>query len=1467
MMPPAVDAGESSSSSGGGSSPGRSTLPPPPTFPSSVSIARNDDHGPGGLPPPPRSGGLSFPLPPPPPPPLPPPSLSSGFASLPPPPTGFIRPSSSSSSTPIATLVPLPPPPPPPQIIHSINERILPLSSAPVLRVGSGISLPSNAGSTKQQQQDAGPTMASYYPSSVVPDISTISVSSSQPTAQPAAASSIMQTSPTSGSNSWTAWAGTLTTNATPHIAGSVNTLLERAGQLATTAAPLANTLLENAGQLAYNTVETAADFVDNYNDRGVATAHSSSSGGRPKLETVYNMLDGSPGAGGDSIQHGAASSLASPDNIANIFFQGQQQGITTGTTASLTTTSISSSQSYDDTGSDLVPANAPILQKLQTLYPTAQNSSSTSSSNSTQRRKRALANPPSRILANRQYRLSVLILPTADAQSIAARNNTTLPEMFRVYGNLRPNCTYVGGNIARYGGGQVDSSLEPMLPPFRSASRSMALSWEHITLDFFSNQDIDEMSVSESIIENGLGEAVRLWDEDRTNHDDDNDKTKDAEMDQLERYVVDALADDEAEERARSQNGIASMSSITPSCRSGDSYAERPEGSFPPRPEEILEESCEAAFALTAVPTAPWLLRFRHTLDCATDGMHHEMLRNPSVVILAASTSEHSFLNCLAELANVHHLPRPYQDGRYDPNGLRREFLLLHDVMYGPKDFDEARALSQMRERFGYGCCSILRVNSLVPRSVMISDGYASTDEDTDWENAGPLSPFARDELSSDHKSTLGNADDQQSHMIIRGACLSPTDKRAIRRYVANMVSTGLVPAVERRIAFLNAAVSNAKKGVKNAIKSFWKKPIVYSDNSAAVDNSSSPGNVRYRFDSIESQTRLLADTLFLMRDYDAALSTYRLVKDDYKNDKAYVHYASVHEMMVLCMHSLNESGLVHYSMDIHHSIETALDYYTRASDEEKESNANSGVRPGKASYATRLATRLCLVLSSTRSLCKGRHMDIADKLAASSSHETPLGAAVLLEQSAAHYYRAGMLRKFAFHMLMAGHMFRSAGHDRHAFRCFAASLYMYHSERWGELRSHLRSALAWQMYSMGRYALSMQFYVKLIRTVGGGRISARSQQKFFTNIVNICKDHQQSAFLAIDRMNETSDGQGISGNMTSRVEDALKMITGGIREIEIANIGFPQVLDTSIRVFAQSANESAGEMGDELIWQDMMNCAEAELRASAVISSATNVAHINADLINGDGVPVALTVQSGDELIDKVIVEIDKEEYEAEIRERQKRKGNLRNPEARSLSEPLTVTFSLKNPLGLDMELMDMQLVASLSCSESGLLQTNEFSISSANDSHDSSKSWKFHGSDREFQRPKFVCQFPIKSDDNLLVAAIPSTIIDSEPYFVVTKASAKLGTNSDTTIYLNICPLVEGDLRILGVRFHLLGEVWVYHKFNLPGPLLQDTRENRSKRGKCGPAGQGEGGPKFFFSFQCQGSHVVLNSFPCL
>jgi hypothetical protein len=52
-------------------------------------------------------------------------------------------------------------------------------------------------------------------------------------------------------------------------------------------------------------------------------------------------------------------------------------------------------------------------------------------------------------------------------------------------------------------------------------------------------------------------------------------------------------------------------------------------------------------------------------------------------------------------------------------------------------------------------------------------------------------------------------------------------------------------------------------------------------------------------------------------------------------------------------------------------------------------------------------------------------------------------------------------------------------------------------------------------------------------------------------------------------------------------------------------------------------------------------------------------------------------------------------------------------------------------------------------------------------------------------------------------------------------------------DVTVSLGITPLVEGDLEILGVRCKLSDKVWLYHRFNIPGPFLRDTRTNIMNR----------------------------------
>jgi hypothetical protein len=74
--------------------------------------------------------------------------------------------------------------------------------------------------------------------------------------------------------------------------------------------------------------------------------------------------------------------------------------------------------------------------------------------------------------------------------------------------------------------------------------------------------------------------------------------------------------------------------------------------------------------------------------------------------------------------------------------------------------------------------------------------------------------------------------------------------------------------------------------------LKSFWRKP---RDENAR-------GGLKYRYDKIETQIMMLGDISFIIKDYETALSMYRLVRDDYKADKANLHYMQVVFMITVC-------------------------------------------------------------------------------------------------------------------------------------------------------------------------------------------------------------------------------------------------------------------------------------------------------------------------------------------------------------------------------------------------------------------------------------------------------------------------------------------------------------------------------------------------------------------------------------
>jgi hypothetical protein len=421
---------------------------------------------------------------------------------------------------------------------------------------------------------------------------------------------------------------------------------------------------------------------------------------------------------------------------------------------------------------------------------------------------------------------------------------------------------------------------------------------------------------------------------------------------------------------------------------------------------ETRMEQAVKDAYALTSPIHIPWLWRYRVALDSVTDGLPWDLASAPVLVLCVCTTSEEvgTVETLQALVQSPYALPRPYHSGLLDPAGVRKEVLVLHDNVDGPRaggegSWNEPALRQTLQRQFGANA-SVVRCNSI---SVETSRQLALEESSDLWGGGGAL-----------------------------GNCLSVSDRVSLRKYLTALLTSAVLPAMERRIADLNAVVSEKKKGVKNVLKSLWGagRSSAGRASSAGGGGSSSHGGsavgsdgtptkaglapddrpVAYRYDSIESQTRLLADSLFLMKDYDAALGMYRLIRDDFKQDKAHGHYASAQEMMALCMYLTDPYGR---SKEIFSYCENALLGYSRAAEDERPPTWETPGRPSKAPRSTRSATRLCLVLISTKNICVDRHLEVADLLASASSHETSLGAAVLLEQSSSHYFMAEMYRK----------------------------------------------------------------------------------------------------------------------------------------------------------------------------------------------------------------------------------------------------------------------------------------------------------------------------------------------------------------------------------------------------------------------------------------------------------------------
>ena len=357
-----------------------------------------------------------------------------------------------------------------------------------------------------------------------------------------------------------------------------------------------------------------------------------------------------------------------------------------------------------------------------------------------------------------------------------------------------------------------------------------------------------------------------------------------------------------------------------------------------------------------------------------------------------------------------------------------------------------------------------------------------------------------------------------------------------------------------------------------------------------------------------------------------------------------------------------------------------------------------------------------------------------------------------------------------------------------------------------------------------MKRMQLSMYLYTKLLGTLGGGKVSVRSQQKFLDHLVAICRGYEKDALQTVDRIKLFNDGYQNCERLQESNE-VLKSTPGTRNILEIHHMNLPKIFDHTILIknsstLAYSESSSSDDTifgvsadGSDAIWEQMRCYSEAELKVSS---------NVCPDM-------------SGMNWTQSVIEAIEEEQKQSRIQARIRKKSNdPQPPEIRSKLDPITVSFKMSNPLSVLVPVTSIQLVARLTCSKTHRVYTNleaiEFSLSD-DTSETMNKKWKFSGSDGLFEIPQFARVSP--STDAETEAWHSGTENGVDPFFLVTTSRIAMDPSSDVHISLEICPLITGDLEILGVRCKIFNEIWVYSHFQIKGPLLHNNASNRRNK----------------------------------
>lgn len=752
-----------------------------------------------------------------------------------------------------------------------------------------------------------------------------------------------------------------------------------------------------------------------------------------------------------------------------------------------------------------------------------------------------------------------------------------------------------------------------------------------------------------------------------------------------------------------------------------------------------------------------PLASKLEHCIFRSTTFAEHNTLDAPCLLLIAASSTDFEPLQCLQELQAAHK-PRSFRTGMYDPD-VPCLFVLVHDSCEVGAP-DPMKIFREMQTKFAPLFTRMLMINSMPPES-------PNTQQPDLWSPNLNALFFPREVPDEAMSSSPTHAEARQSSgesasPVSRGAFLSPEDLMALREFVSDISRAHILPMLERRLLTLNNAVTSARKGVRNALKSWWRKPR---------EETERVGEVLYRYDRIESQIRLLADTLFLCKDYEPALSMYKMVRDDYKADKAFLHYAHTNMMIAICHAMMDTIGRFR---EIQSSVEAMMQGLVKPQEGGRSPVTNAIQQDGHhVAFMALMGTELLTAVSiGGRTLCA----EAAIMCLHGSRYAPPIANAMLTEKAGWYFLRLGQFRRFAFHEVLAARTYQTAGKDaeNYAVRCYSVAMLEYEAGQWGNIKAHLNHNLAQRMITLQQPDKALLFLLRLLCTAGEAR-NSRAATEVLQQLHDLCNREQFG-----NNVDVLPDWKRLSTKEVLETELSISTATHNVGAGSVAGNGsdilitipalsIPEVSDDTVEILRTVNGPITLLPGrhdiDDGPMLRLRKLRQIEIQHSGTVTKNSLLA-LGKAWLKVPAQPVAKASGTSGEL------EESPPGVEWDLDSSSPSKTERAPTRVFSVGEPIVVRMQLFNTLGVDLELDDLKLRVTV---------------------------------------------------DGQLTA--DPAVVELEAIHLFMRA----GNPCDIT--LRVTPLRVGHLQIVGLVWKLNGQVRVTHTFEKKGPLLQRTLQQRA------------------------------------